>query len=269
MTDSHAHLADQISRGNEVSKTLKDQLKACAEVGVTSIMCILLENWEAELNKICVKVPESTPAVFFSAGLHPEIISRRSSDIKDLRSFVNKNYDRIKAIGECGIDYFEVLAPDRQTQIRLFEEQIKLANDFKLPLIIHTRPTTVSENDAYLDMIDILKNNLPRYGFVMHCFSGSPTEMKKFLKLGGYIGFAGNVTFPKATNVQESAKNCPLDCLLVETDAPFLAPQEFRGQINEPSYVVSTARFISKIKEVDYKIFEQSVDDNFKRFARI
>jgi TatD DNase family protein len=168
-------------------------------------------------------------------------------------------HPRIIGLGETGLDYFYENAP-RDHQIKSFKEHIAAARETGLPLIIHSR-------DAEADSFDILSAQLKKGPFkaVIHCFTGSRNFMKQMVDLGFFISISGIVTFKKATDLQETAKAIPDDRLLVETDAPFLAPVPYRGKICEPAYVADTARFLANLRGVELEDLARQTTTNFFR----
>ena len=191
--------------------------------------------------------------VFHTAGLYP---SHATSYNKTMRQALTDQLDEgtAIAIGECGIDYhWDYGAPDQQKH--LFREQIRLAKDYNLPLIVHAR-------NSYEDTLSVLREEKPHSGVVMHCWSGSAEEVKGFLDIGAYISFAGNVTYKKATDLQDSAQVVPLSKILIETDAPYLTPVPHRGKRNSPGLIRHTADFIADLKGVSVDDISQNTCQN-------
>jgi TatD DNase family protein len=159
-----------------------------------------------------------------------------------------------RAIGETGLDYFRDYAP-RDAQLRAFEDQLELAARLELPVVIHTR---AAEDDTFA----ILREHAPGIpAVVLHCFS-APDRLDECVEHGYMCSFAGNVTYPKAGDLQAAAARVPADLLLVETDSPYLAPQPVRGKPNEPANVVHTARFLAELRGVSYEELEATVESN-------
>jgi TatD DNase family protein len=164
--------------------------------------------------------------------------------------------ERARAIGETGLDYFRDRAP-REDQRRAFEAQIDLARLTGLPLVIHTR-------EAEQDTLDILRERADGLTVILHCFS-MPGRIEECVERGYLCSFAGNVTYPKATELQAAARDVPDDLLLVETDSPYLSPQPVRGQPNEPANVVRTAEHVADLRGVSYEELERAVEANAAR----
>jgi TatD DNase family protein len=163
---------------------------------------------------------------------------------------------RARAIGETGLDYFRDRAP-REDQQRAFEAQIDVARRTGLPLVIHTR-------EAEEDTFAILRERADGLTVILHCFS-APCRLEECVERGYMCSFAGNVTYPKATDLQAAARDVPEDLLLVETDSPYLSPQPVRGKPNEPANVVATARHVAELRGVGYEELERVVERNAAR----
>jgi TatD DNase family protein len=163
---------------------------------------------------------------------------------------------RARAIGETGLDYYRDYAP-REDQMRAFEAHVDLASRRGLPLVIHTR---AAEDDTF----GVLRERAEGVTVIMHCFS-APARLEECVERGWLCSFAGNVTYPKATDLQAAAREVPDDLLLVETDAPYLAPQPVRGKPNEPANVVRTAEYVAELRGVEYAELEAAVERNAAR----
>jgi TatD DNase family protein len=166
-------------------------------------------------------------------------------------------HPRARAIGETGLDYYRDHAP-RGDQRRAFEAQLELAARVGLPVAIHTR---AAEDDTFAVLREHA-SSLP--AVIMHCFS-APERLEECVEQGYLCSFAGNVTYPKATGLQEAARQVPAELLLVETDSPYLAPQPVRGKPNEPANVMHTARFVAELRGIPYEELERTVDANAGR----
>ena len=162
-----------------------------------------------------------------------------------------------RAIGETGLDYYRDHAP-RGDQRRAFEAQLELAARVELPVVIHTR---AAEDDTFA-LLREHAGSLP--AVILHCFS-APGRVEECVERGYLCSFAGNVTYPKATDLQEAARELPSELLLVETDSPYLSPQPLRGKPNEPANVTHTARFVAELRGTPYEELERIVDANAER----
>lgn len=215
-----------------------------------------------------VRLAEKYPQqpVYAAVGVHPTDDDAEAFRPGDLEALLNN--DKVVGIGETGLDYFR-LAPDddRQLQIDLFEQQIIVALSNDLPLIIHCR----DKNGVYGAYDDVFRTLIRHQvkKFVMHCFSGDAKYAEKFLGLGGMLSFTGIITFPKSESMQQIVTNTPLDRIMVETDAPFLAPQEFRGQRNEPIWVKSVADKMAEIRGISSEEIAKITTENAVKFFNL
>ena len=201
----------------------------------------------AELSEIpkLQKISQKFDELYYSVGLHPLEASKWKYNSKSLLENAARGDSRVVAIGELGLDFFK--SNNTNQQIDALVPQMYLAWELDLPVIIHCR-------DAAKEMIKICKElskecKCPRG--VLHCWTGTPDEMRQFLDLGFYISFSGIVTFPKAYEIHECAKIVPSDRYLIETDAPFLAPVPHRGKRNEPAFVENVAKFLANLRSSD------------------
>ncbi|MEE0946719.1 MAG: TatD family hydrolase [Acutalibacteraceae bacterium] len=227
--DTHAHYTDeQFSDIDELLKILNTQ-KSVSEI----ITC----GTDISSSLECIKLSQKYPFVYAAIGYHPEELTRTDVDISALESLVN---DRVVAIGEIGLDYYWN-KDNKEKQQKGFIAQIELAKKLSLPVIVHDR-------EAHGDTLSILKEYKPKG--VVHCFSGSTEMASEIIKLGMYIGVGGVVTFKNAKNLPEVVENMPLDRLLLETDAPYLAPVPFRSKRNDSSLIPYVAERIGDIKGI-------------------
>lgn len=250
LIDAHAHLMDEKFSG-EVEKIIENALNA----GVAKIINI---GYNKETSKEAIKLAEKYDFIYATIGLHPEELETEQ-DLTFIKEMAKNK--KVVAIGEIGLDYhYEGFNKNLQKDI--FIKQIKLANELKLPVVIHSR-------DADMDMLEILKNNKIENKFVMHCFSSSTEVLKELIKLDAYISLAGPVTFKNAHSLIDVAKQIPIDRIMVETDCPYMAPEPYRGKRNEPALVVNTAKKISEIREIDFEKFTEITQKNTERFYNI
>jgi TatD DNase family protein len=253
MIDSHCHLADEVFVAD-----LPDVVARARTAGLTTALCILSADEAVEVDRAAA-VRREWPEVYVAAGVHPHragaYAGRPEAAAEITRAAAHTS--AASAIGEIGLDYHYDFAP-KDVQRAVFEAQVALAIELQRPVIIHTREATE-------DTMAVLGSAVGLRG-VMHCFSGTIDEARAALDLGFFISLAGIVTFTKGENVREVGRFVPIDRLLVETDAPFLAPVPHRGRRNEPAWVVETARRLSEIRGVRYEAFDVQVTDNFGRF---
>ena len=249
LVDSHCHL--------DFEEDFEDMLARARENGVTAMLNA--GNNIDELDKQ-LEISEKYPFIYTAVGVHPH----NAAEYPDIRAedFIAKAaHKKVVAIGECGLDYYYDYSP-KDIQVKVFVEQIKAARETGLPLIIHTR-------DADDDTIAILDEEYKKGAFSgeIHCFSSSKKLADFALSIGFYISASGIITFNKSGELRDIFAEVPLD-LLVETDAPFLAPVPMRGRRNESSFVVHTAEKLAQIKDVPLEKLAQITSDNFYRLFR-
>jgi TatD DNase family protein len=210
-----------------------------------------------------VALAERFPNVYFSIGTHPHQAAEEPvTDIAAIRAFAR--HPKCVAIGEAGLDYHYDYAP-REVAAKVFRAQIAAARDLGLPLVIHSR-------DADEDMAAILKDEMGkgRFAAVLHCYTSGYALAETGLALGLYISFSGVLTFKNSQSLREIARAAPLGRLLVETDAPYLAPVPHRGKRNEPAFVVETARVLADVKGLDERVIADATRENTLRlFAKM
>ncbi len=255
MIDSHCHLADDAFAGD-----LDAVVERATLAGVTSALCILAASEPDEIARATI-VRAAWPAVRFSAGVHPHAAGAFAGRASDAAADIERAIaavPNLSAIGEIGLDYHYDLAP-RDAQRAVFAAQVELAVARDLPVVIHTR-------EAMGDSVDVLRDHgRSRVRGVIHCFTGTPDEARAALDLGFYVSFAGMLTFPKAESIRDAAALVPLDRLLVETDAPFLAPVPHRGKRNEPAWVALTRARLAEIKGLTVAALDDAISENFAR----
>jgi TatD DNase family protein len=207
-------------------------------------------------------IAERFPQVFCSVGTHPHY-AHEELDVSVAEIVRLAQHPKVVAIGEAGLDYFYDKSP-REAQAQGFRKHIAAAQEAALPLEIHAR-----EADA--DVAAILEEEMRRKSFlaVLHCFTGGPELARRALDIGLCISFSGILTFKKSDALREIAASVPLDRLLLETDAPYLAPGKYRGKRNEPAYVAETARELARVKGVsEDKIAQQTTENFFRLYAK-
>jgi TatD DNase family protein len=237
MIDSHCHLADEAFEAD-----LDAVVERARAAGVRSVLCILAAGDEAEAAR-AARLRGIWPEACFGAGVHPhqakDFSAAGAAEAAVRRSLADGR--TIRAIGEIGLDYHYDFSP-RDVQHQVFREQVRLAREVKLPIVIHTREATD-------DTIAILREEGGgEVRGVFHCFTGDRREAEAVLALGFHLSFSGIVTFPKAAELRDVARETPVDRLLVETDAPFLAPVPHRGKRNEPAFVPLVVDAIASVR---------------------
>ena len=230
--DTHCHL-DMLADDEK----LEPIIQSANAAGVKQIITVGID---LQSSQKAVQYAEQYPGVYATIGVHPHnVASITDTYLEQLIKLAD--HPKVVAYGEIGLDFVKLYAP-KKTQLEQFERQVELAKNLDLPLVIHDR-------EAHDDILTILKKALPfPVGGVMHCFSGNLHYAKKILDLGFYISIPGVVTFNKAANLQEVTKNVPVSALLLETDAPFLAPVPMRGRKNKPDYLLYTAQKIAELQ---------------------
>ena len=226
LIDTHAHLDAE-----EYAGEVEQIVQRAKEYGVGKIVTV---GTDVEGSKNAISIAEKFENVHVAVGCHPHYADEwvKREDKERLAELLT--HRKVVAVGETGLDYFKNYS-SKENQRSLFLHQIKLALEYKKPIIIHCR-------DAHKDMREILKTEMPPPAKgVIHCFSGTGDDANCYLNMGFYISIAGPITYPNAKTLREVASHISIDRLVVETDCPFLPPQPFRGKRNEPAYVKFTA----------------------------
>ena len=249
LTDSHCHLFyDQIFRD------IDNVLIRSKRLGVSRFICVGTNINDSLLS---LDIAEKFENVYCSAGIHPHDSQDVDKDyIQQIELIMNSK--KMIAIGEIGLDYFRNIS-SKKNQIKVFNELLQLAEKINKPIIFHNR-------DADQDIIDIL-SSYPNVIGVSHCFSSTLSTAKKLLDMGYYISFSGNLTF-KNSNLSTVAKYLPLDRLLVETDSPYLSPEPYRGEPNEPGRTRYVAEKLAEIHNISFEsVAEQTTKNVNKLFS--
>lgn len=267
LVDSHCHID-----GEEFDADRADVLRRAHAARVESLLIVGTGDPHAARIERAVWLAETyadasdeMPALFASVGVHPHDARLYDDQAEEkLLRFVAS--ERVIAWGEIGLDYHYDHSP-REVQHGVFRRQLRLARERDLPVIIHTR-------EAESDTIAVLEAEFAGYERaggcgVMHCFGSSMETAERAMRLGFLISFAGNLTFKKAEDVREVARTLPLDRMMVETDAPYLAPVPFRGKRNEPAYVREVARTLARLHDTDEDEIARRTTANFRRLFRV
>ena len=242
MIDSHTHL-------HACKPDDAELVAAAVEAGVTRMLTVGTNGVSC---REALLAAERFPQVLAAIGRHPnEATGFDDADLTELRALAE--HPRCVAIGETGLDYYRDYAP-RADQERAFAAQIELARETAKPLVIHTRA-------ANEDTIEMLRADAGELDVILHCFS-MPDELDACVEQGWWISFAGNVTYPNASDLAAASARVPADRLLVETDAPYLTPQAVRKEQNQPAFVAHTARFVAEQRGLEYDELEQLVERN-------
>jgi TatD DNase family protein len=254
--DSHAHI-----EGDEFDGDRDLVISRAHDVGVDIIVDIGNGDLAGDSHSAAIALAELYPFIYTTVGVHPHEASLYGPEVEanllDLSS-----HPKVIAWGEVGLDYHYDNSP-REVQRQVFQRQLLLARDRKLPVSIHTR-------EAEDDTIALLTEVWSGSGLdgVIHCFTGTRLLAEQALEIGFYISFSGVLTFKNADELRNTAKQVPLNRLLIETDSPFLAPAPHRGERNEPAYVVETARALANLHGVSLDEIGRITSENFRRLFR-
>lgn len=290
LVDSHCHI-NFISFKDDADEVIKDFLRE-------NYALIVVGSQDTSSKRAVEYADKYDRGVYAAVGLHPidliedaedtvvidgqpQTFKSRQEDFDRVKYFnLAKSSDKVKAIGEVGLDYYyfdkyspEKIAGFKAKQAEVLRQFISLAQELELPLILHCRGEKQDPYGAYDDLLAIIKSELVRgveIRGVVHCFGGNADQAKELLSLGFYLGFTGIVTFKKKSEViQEIAKETPLDMMLIETDAPFLSPEPYRNKRNIPSYVEFVALKISELKELSFEEVAEATTNNAKKLFKI
>lgn len=249
--DSHAHLDD------EAFDCDREQLILQLEMDLEGI---INPGCDCKSSAFAVKMAEQYPFIYAAVGYHPENLKDIPADYLEQLA-VWAELPKVAAIGEIGLDYYWKENEPREIQKRIFLEQVDLAKQFDLPVIIHDR-------DAHGDMLELFQKEISGVQAVFHCFSGSLEMAKELAKRGYYFGFGGTSTYKNAQKVREVLEYIPKDLLLFETDSPYLTPVPFRGKRNNPSYVEYTVCNAAQILKMDFEELAAISAANTKRLFK-
>ncbi|MFP5486898.1 MAG: TatD family hydrolase, partial [Acidimicrobiia bacterium] len=227
--DSHCHVHDERMPGGTEAA-----VRAARDAGVATMITV---GCDRATSLAAIAAAEANDGVWATVGLHPHEARHGVDTITDLF-----DHPKVVAVGEAGLDHYYDHSP-RDEQRTAFAAQIRLAHELELPLVIHTR-------DAWDETFDVLTAEGVPERTVFHCFTGGPDEARRCLDVGAAVSFSGIVTFKGASDVQDAARLVPLDRLLVETDAPYLAPVPHRGRTNQPAWVPAVAQFVADLRDV-------------------
>jgi TatD DNase family protein len=247
LIDSHAHI--QINRFDADREAV---LNRARDAGVHAILTIGID---VKTSRDAIALADRYDAVYATVGMHPH--DAKTLDDETLQTFRElAAHPKVLALGEMGLDYYRDFSP-RPVQKTAFERQLDLAEELKLPIVIHNR-------EAYHDILPILQARRGRISGVMHCFSGDVEMMRQTLDIGFYVGIGGPVTYRKSHDLQAVAREVPADRLLVETDCPWLTPQFRRGKRNEPAYVRAVAEKVAELRSVSLEELGDVTTRNFE-----
>lgn len=265
LSDTHCHL--------NFNTFHEDRDEVIARALQSGIRQILNPGVDLTSSRAAVKLADTYPLVFASVGVHPnEALSWNEHTLDELR--ILSMHPKVVAIGEIGLDYYRNRSP-HDLQQHVFRQQLTLAEQVGLPVVIHTRDASASDRQAMHDVLDILESwwlalqtsgsNLAQRPGVLHSFSGDGRAAQQAIQNGFYIGITGPVTFRNAPGLQQLVATLPVERLLIETDAPFLAPHPHRGQRNEPAYVRLVAEKIAEIHHLPFNRIAEVTSYNAER----
>ena len=241
-----------------------DPTSYCAELPAEHAYTLLAMPGSYDDSLACRSFAETIPNAYFACGVHPH----EADEAEPERFTIFRNHPKLKAIGEIGLDYFYGYS-ESPAQRRVFKAFLDLALEWQLPAVIHLRDKD-NEWGAYAEALELLTPFAAAGGgFVIHCFCGTPQLAQDFLDLGGYLGVTGIVTFKMAENIRAALKVIPAERLLIETDAPYLAPVPFRGKQNHPKYLVHIAEYVAAQRGITLSELAAQTADNGRRIFRI
>jgi TatD DNase family protein len=256
LVDSHCHLDNP-----QFDPDREAVIERALAAGVERMVVIGTGDGPPDLEP-GIRLADRHEPIYATVGIHPHDASKATPDTyKQLRKLLQ--HPKVVALGEIGLDYHYDHSP-RDVQKAAFIAQMSVAEDAQKPIVIHTR-------EAWEDTLALLEQywKPTELGGIMHCFSGGPAEAQRCLDLGFHLSFAGILTFPKSAGIQEAARTAPADRILIETDAPYLAPVPHRGKRNEPAFVAQTARKLAELRGVTPDEIARITTENFLRLAKI
>jgi TatD DNase family protein len=234
LIDTHAHV-----HASAFDPDRTEVLERARAAGVARIINV---GYDLPSSRASVELARSYAQIYATAGIQPHYaLTTSPEDLDELRELLAM--PKIVALGEIGLDYYHDRAP-RDAQRAFFAQQLAIAAEVGLPVVIHSR-------EAHADTVDVLAEARPVQPFVMHSFSGDWEYASACLELGGYLSLSGPLTFPKSTDLHDVAVRSPLDRLLIETDCPYLSPHPFRGKRNEPERVTLVAQRLAQLRDME------------------
>ncbi len=249
LVDSHCHLDDR-----QFDTDREEVIARAREAGVSRMLAIGTGDGPPDL-EAALRLARRHPFMYATVGVHPHDAAKAGAGtMLELEALLAE--PQVVAVGEIGLDYHYDFSP-RPVQREIFAAQMEIAARAGKPVVIHTR-------EAWDDTVSLLREHW-QGGGVMHCFSGGPGEARQALDLGFHLAFGGVLTFPNASAVRDAARLTPEDRLLVETDAPYLAPVPKRGKRNEPAFMVETVRRLAEVRGVDPARIAEATTRNFER----
>jgi len=250
--DTHAHYDDE--------RFDSDRHELLESMDAQGVELILNPGCDLATSRFAVELAKKYPFVYAAVGVHPHASDEVTPELIDeLRELAR--FEKVRAIGEIGLDYHWEDDPPRQVQKEAFAAQLALAQELKLPVIIHDR-------DAHADCLDIIKA-FPNVKGVLHCYSGSAEDAKTYVKMGWYLSFTGVITYKNARRALEAIEVIPKDRLMIETDSPYLTPVPNRGKRNDSTNVHYVARRMAEVLGIEAEEMARITLENGKRFFNI
>src|ERR1700757_3454564 len=256
LIDSHAHIDFP-----QFAEDRGAMLQRAREAGVNTLLAVGTGPGPEKLDA-ALPYAEAHDWIYSSVGIHPHEAKEVTPQHLDQLARLAQ-HPKVIAWGEIGLDYFYDHSP-RDLQQSVFRDQMALAQQAKLPIIIHCR-------DAWSDCLNMIEEHWRPTGLggILHCFTSTFEDARRGIELGFLISFAGNSTYPKTQNLRDVAKALPLENILIETDSPFLAPQPYRGKRNEPAYVAEVALTLASVRDLAAEEFAARTAENFRRFFHL
>ena len=256
LIDSHAHI--DFPQFDEDREAMLGRARAA---GVSTLLAIGTGPGPEKLDS-ALPFAEQHDWIYATVGVHPHEAKEVREEHLDRLAKLAK-HPKVIAWGEIGLDYHYDFSP-RDVQHHVFRGQMHLAREAKLPIVIHCR-------EAWSDCLRLIEEDWKSCGLggILHCFSSTLEDAKRGMDMGFLISFAGNATYPKAQNLRDIAKALPLENILIETDSPYLAPQQYRGKRNEPAYVGEVARTLGIVRDLPAEEVAAATGENFRRFFRL
>ena len=264
LIDSHAHL--------DFYPDPAPVIEAAQAAGISAILAIGIGKGPETMHR-ALEIAESYPSIWATAGIHPQEAGQATpAALASLQTLVQS--PRCVAVGEIGLDYYHLENPDIRLQQAVFIAQMEIAAAAHKPIVLHCRTSELATPsvkarfgpaDAAEDMLSLLEQHWAPTGLpgILHCFSGTPAHAARALRIGFYLSFAGNLTYPRSTLIQQVAREAPADRILVETDSPFLPPVPLRGKQNQPAFVTHTAAFMAQLRGVSADAVAAQTTANF------
>ena len=250
--DSHAHI--QLDLFDSDRSVVIERAKN------SQVSIILVVGFDISTSHLAVELADRYDHIYATVGLHPHDAKRFTP--QTLREIaLLAEHPKVVALGEMGLDYHRNFSP-KSVQKRVFEEQLDLATQLDLPIVVHNR-------NAFDDILSILENHSQLTGGVLHCFSENTKSMDRVIDVGFHIGIGGPVTYKKSQDLKQVVKVMPADSFLIETDCPWLAPQLRRGKRNEPAYITEIATKIAELRQVTIESVGQTSSQNFRKLFSI